>query len=47
MGTAGPLDNLSPDGFTWAQGRPLQADQFGNLIALAQDNSGNKDIDFV
>lgn len=47
MGTAGPLDNMSPDGFTWAQGDAIKVDRFGKIITLAQDNTGNKDIDFV
>lgn len=47
MGTAGPLDNLSADGFTWAQGDNIKVDQYGTIYSLAQSNSGNNDIDFV
>lgn len=47
MGTSGSLDNLSPDGFTWASASPLLVDKNDNLIALAQDNSGNKEILFA
>lgn len=47
MGTSGPLDNLAPDGFTWANCAPIILDKNNNLIITAQDNTGNKDIWFI
>jgi len=41
MGTAGQIDDLNPDGFTWAQGYPHQIDQYGNWIVQANGVSRN------
>lgn len=41
-------NDLSADGYSWANARPIMADQYGKLIVLAQrNNSGGKTHTFV